>query len=115
VYIRPAAIVFHIVTAIGAVKPPLPCSLLNHAPVVNLVSNPALFDRALRLNPSLGHGTVDNVPLNPSAMRAGKEAPVLASPGWLDRRQLHWRTASGALRALALSVEHCICSLSSVP
>jgi hypothetical protein len=42
------------------------------------------------LQPSLGHGAFNNVPLNPSAMRAGKEAEVLARPARLNRRQLHW-------------------------
>jgi hypothetical protein len=58
------------------------------------------------LQPSLGHGAFDNVPLNPSAMRAGKEAHVSARPARLNRRQLHWRTASRALRTLVLCVEH---------
>jgi hypothetical protein len=75
-------------------------------PVVNLVSNRALFDHALWPHPSLGHGTVDNVPLDPSAMRTGKEAPILTQPGRLNRRKLHWRTAGGALRTLVLCVEH---------
>jgi hypothetical protein len=83
-----------------------PYRLRNHTPVVNLVSNRALFDHAWWPHPSLGHGTVDNVPLEPSAMRTGKEAPILTQPGRLNRGQLHWRTASGALRTLALSVEH---------
>jgi hypothetical protein len=47
----------------------------------------------LWLQPSLGHGAFDNVPLNPSAMRAGKEAHVSARLARLNRRQLHWRTA----------------------
>jgi hypothetical protein len=46
--------------------------------------------RSSWLQPSLGHGAFDNVPLDPSAMRAGKEAEVLASPARLNRRQLHW-------------------------
>jgi hypothetical protein len=46
------------------------------------------------------------MPLNPSAMRAGKEAQVLARGARLNRRQPHWRTASGALWALVLCVEH---------
>ena len=41
-------------------------------------------------------------------MRTGKEAPILTQPGRLNRGQLHWRTASGALRTLALSVEHAL-------
>jgi hypothetical protein len=39
-------------------------------------------------------------------MRAGKDSQVLAQPARLNRRQLHWRTAGGALRTLVLCVEH---------
>jgi hypothetical protein len=46
------------------------------------------------------------MPLNPSAMRAGKGSQVLACMARLNRRQLHRRTASGALRTLVLRVEH---------
>jgi hypothetical protein len=38
--------------------------------------------------------------------RASKRSQALTQRARLDRRQLHWRTASGALRTLALSVEH---------
>jgi hypothetical protein len=48
------------------------------------------------------------MPLNPSAMRAGKGSQVLAHMARLNRRQLHGRTASGALRTLVLRVEHCV-------
>jgi hypothetical protein len=46
--------------------------------------------RLLWLQPSFGHGTVDNVPLHPPAMRAGKRSQVLAQRTRLNRRQLHW-------------------------
>ena len=46
------------------------------------------------------------MPLNTFAMRAGKGSQILAHMARLDRRQLHGRTASGALRALVLRVEH---------
>ena len=41
-------------------------------------------------------------------MRAGKGSQVLAHMARLNRRQLHGRTASGALRTLVLRVEHCV-------
>jgi hypothetical protein len=89
----------------------------DHAPVPNLESNrisvPA-FDEELRLQPSLNHRAVDEVPLDPFAFRAGKRSQVLAQCTRLDRRQLHGRTASGALRTLVLPVEHGV-ALSSVP
>src|ERR1700736_4911335 len=71
--------------------------------------------------PSLSHGAVDDVPLNPVAAWASKRSQVLASQvlasqvlasqvlarrARLDRRQLRWRTASRALWALVLYVEH---------
>jgi hypothetical protein len=56
--------------------------------------------------PSLGDAVVDKVPLNPPAMRASKEAQVLTRPARLNRRQLHWRTASSTLRTLVLCIEH---------
>ena len=52
------------------------------------------------------HGTFDDVPLNPLALRASKRSQVLAQRARLNRRQPHWRTASRALRTLVLCVEH---------
>jgi hypothetical protein len=66
----------------------------------------ALF---LWLQPSFGHGTVDDVPLNPVTVRASKRPQVCAGIARLDRRQLHGRTAGGALRALVLCVEQWRC------
>ena len=65
----------------------------------------------LRRQPGLGHGTFDDVPLNPSAMRASECSQVLARTAWLNRRQPHWRTASRALGTLVLPVEHGIASI----
>ena len=56
--------------------------------------------------PSLGHGAVDDVLLNSFASWAAKGSQVLARINRLNRRQPHWRTASGALRTLVLCVEH---------
>jgi len=56
--------------------------------------------------PSLSHSTFDDVPLNPFALRASKRSQVLAPHARLNRRQLHRRTASRALRTLVLCVEH---------
>ena len=56
--------------------------------------------------PSLGHRTLNNVTLNPFAVRTSKRSQVLAQRARLNRRQPHWRTASRALRALVLCVEH---------
>ncbi len=53
-----------------------------------------------------GHRTLNNVPLDPFAFWAGKRSHVLAQRARLNRRQPHWRTASRALRALVLCVEH---------
>jgi hypothetical protein len=58
--------------------------------------------------PSLGHRTLNNVPLDPFAVRTSKRSQVLARRARLNRRQPHWRTASGALRALILYVEHAL-------
>ena len=56
--------------------------------------------------PRFRRGTVDHVPLNALASWASKRPQVLARHARLDRRQPHGRTASGALRALVLCVEH---------
>jgi hypothetical protein len=56
--------------------------------------------------PSLYHGTFDDVPLNSVTLWASKPSQVLARRARLDRRQLHRRTAGGALRTLVLRVEH---------
>jgi hypothetical protein len=63
--------------------------------------------------PSLSHGAFDDVLLNLVAMWASERSQVLASRARLNRRQLHWRTASRALRALVLCVEHAL-ALNSV-
>jgi hypothetical protein len=57
----------------------------------------ALF---LLRRPSHSHGTFDDVSLNPVASWAAKRSQVVAQRARLNRRQLHWRTASRALRAL---------------
>ncbi len=67
-----------------------------------------------RRNPSLSHGAIDDVSLSPFAPWASKGSQVLAQRAWLNRRQLHSSTASSALRALVLCVEHG-CPLSSGP
>jgi hypothetical protein len=59
-----------------------------------------------RLQPSLGQRTFDDMPLDSFAMLAGKRPKVLARRAWLNCRQIHWRTASCALRTLVLYVEH---------
>jgi hypothetical protein len=46
------------------------------------------------------------VPLNPFALRASKGSQIMTGIAGLDRRQLHWRTASHALRTLILCIEH---------
>jgi hypothetical protein len=51
-----------------ATEAALLCGLRHQASVANIVSDCL----ALRLQPNLGHGTVDQVPLNPFAFRAGK-------------------------------------------
>src|SRR6476646_5670734 len=56
--------------------------------------------------PSLGHRTLNNVTLNPFAVRTSKRSQVLAQRTRLNRRQPHWGTASRALRTLVLCVEH---------
>jgi hypothetical protein len=70
------------------------------------VNRAALF---LWRQPSHSHGTFDDVPLNPVASWAAKRSQVVAQRARLNRRQFHWRTASHALRALILCVEH-MCS-----
>jgi hypothetical protein len=53
----------------------------DHAPVTYLESNHIsvlAFDEELRLQPSLSHRAVDEVPLDPFAFRASKRSQVLA-------------------------------------
>ena len=83
---------------------------LSPAPAGNVLSDAsqeaaswALF---LWRQPSHRHGTFDDVPLNPVASWAAKRSQVVAQRARLNRRQLHWRTASRALRALVQCVEH---------
>jgi hypothetical protein len=63
------------------------------------------------LTKRLCDGTFDDVPLNPFAIWAIKRSQVLAWSIRLNHRQLHWRTASRALRTLILPVEHGIASV----
>jgi hypothetical protein len=58
------------------------------------------------LQPGLRHGAFDNVPLNSFALWASKSSQDLAGTARLNRLQSHWRTASRALWALILFVEH---------
>jgi hypothetical protein len=62
--------------------------------------------RRSRLQPGLSHSAFDDVPLNPFALRTGKRSQVLARCARLNRRQTHWRAASGAFGAFVLCVEH---------
>jgi hypothetical protein len=68
-----------------------------------LLSRPLLWRQ-----PSLSHGTFDDVVLNSFALWASKRSQVLAQRAWLNRRQLRWRTAYRALRTLVLAVEHAL-------
>jgi hypothetical protein len=90
--------------------------LCNHSPVVNFVSDRIFatgFDGTLRLQPSLSHSTLDNLPMDP-AFRAGKRSQILTSAARFDRRELHGRTASRALWIPALFDRHGVV-LSSEP
>jgi hypothetical protein len=62
--------------------------------------------RSPRLQPSLGHRTFDDMPLDSFAMLAGKRSKVLARRAWLNCRELHRRTTSRTLRTLVLCIEH---------
>jgi hypothetical protein len=64
------------------------------------------FDRVRLLQPRLGHGTFNKVPLNPSACRASKRSQILASAARFNRREFHWRAARRAWWTLVLFVEH---------
>ena len=87
-------------------------------PVVAGARVPQLDDRGgalgFRRHPGLSHGAIDDVSLSPFAPWASKGSQVLAQRAWLNRRQPHWSTASSALRALVLCVEHG-CPFSSGP
>jgi hypothetical protein len=48
------------------------------------------------------------MPLNSLALSAGKRSQIVAGSARLNCRQLHGRTASGALRALVLCIEHAL-------
>jgi hypothetical protein len=86
----------------------------NHASIAKLVRDGIAatglegtrFQGTFGLQPGLGHGTRDNVPLDPFAFRARKRSQILAGAARLNRRELHWRTARRALRTLVLSVKH---------
>ena len=83
--------------------------LCNHSPVVNFVSDRIFatgFDCTLRLQPSLGRSTLDNLPMDPSAFRAGKRSQIVTSAVRFDRRELQGRTASRALWIPALFDRH---------
>jgi hypothetical protein len=62
----------------------------------------------LPLQPRFRHGTFDDVPLNSSALRAGKRSQIVPDIARLNCRQLHGRAASRALRALVLCIEHAL-------
>jgi hypothetical protein len=62
----------------------------------------------LRLQPRFRHGTFDDMPLNSFALRASKHSQIVADIARLNCRQLHGRTASGALRTLVLCIEHAL-------
>ena len=64
--------------------------------------------------PGLGYGAIDEVALNPFALRASKRSQILARTARLNRGEFHCGAASRALRALVLSVEHGV-ALSSEP
>ena len=64
--------------------------------------------------PHLRDRSVDDVALNSLASRARKRSQVLAPHARHNRRQPHGRTTSGALRTLALCVEHGLFSEISV-
>src|SRR5229473_1322785 len=57
-------------------------------------------------SPKLPDRAFNDMPLDPLAVLAMKGSQVLARVARLDCRQFHRRSASGALRALVLSVEH---------
>ena len=62
---------------LGATELELFSRLRNHTAFVNLVGNcvsGAGFDGRFWLQPSLGDGAIDNMPLNPAAAWAGKRA-----------------------------------------
>ena len=61
-----------------------------------------------RRRPGFRHGAFHDVPLNPSASRTSEGSQILAQGVRLNRRQLHWRTASRALWALVLGVAHAL-------
>lgn len=84
------------------IKRPLSTSWLTAFPCRSLES-----DGAFRRQPSLGHVGFDDMPLHPCAMWASEGSQVSADIAWLDRRELHRRSASRTLRALVLCVEHC--------
>ena len=56
--------------------------------------------------PRLSHRAFDDVPLNSLTMGASKRPQILAPHARLNHRQLHGGAAGGALRALALFIEH---------
>jgi hypothetical protein len=75
----------------------------DQAAVANFVSDgfPAFL-----IQPGLGDGAFDDVPLNPAAFRASEGPQVMTRVTRLNRRQPHRGAASGALGTFVLRVEH---------
>jgi hypothetical protein len=67
--------------------------LWNHSPVMNFVSDRIFAtgaDGTWRLYPSVSYGTLDILPLEPSASWAGKRSQILAGVTRLNGREPHW-------------------------
>jgi hypothetical protein len=57
-----------------------------------------------RIEPRLGQGAFNGMPLNFLALRANERSQVMVGIARLDRRKFHRRTASRALGTLVLFV-----------
>ena len=67
--------------------------LWNHSPLLNFVSDRIFApgaDGTWRLYPSVSHGTLNILPLEPSASWAGKRSQILAGVTRLNGREPHW-------------------------
>ena len=83
--------------------------LWDHAPIANLIGHCVPFPDVygpFRIEPSLGQGAFNGMPLNFLALRANERAQVTVGIARLDRREFDRRGASGALGTLILCVKH---------
>src|ERR1700729_1144558 len=84
----------------------------DHAPIANLIGHCVPFPDVygpFRIEPSLGQGAFNGMPLNFLALRANERAHVTVGIPRLNRREFDRGAASRALGTLILCIEHWRC------